>query len=100
MEKTADQGGEQHKYTSGFFGHQPGSTESAAPLPMGKQALKGWRVRTRKARGTFQCYGNHVDRYLQAAGPVTTNKKTHTAEPGNAALLAKNTSSGAPLCLT
>lgn len=41
MEKTANQGGEQHKYTWGFFGYQPGSTESAAPVPIGKQAGKG-----------------------------------------------------------
>lgn len=75
MEKPANQGGEQHKYTRGFFGHQPGSTESAAPVPMGKHTLKGRRVRARKEWGTFQCYGNHADKYLQAAGPVTMNKE-------------------------
>lgn len=91
MKKTANQGGEStntHK-ASLDINLDPLNQQPLCLWASRQERMKARRVRARKGWGTFQCHGNQVDRYLQAAGLVTMNKEGPPAKPGNAALLAK-----------
>lgn len=62
--------------TWGFFGHQSGSLNwISSPCASGQAGTERQEGEGQKGMGSFQCYGNHVDRYLQAAGPVAVNKE-------------------------